>query len=447
MSRNTWLVALLVMAPSTCLAASPAGGGRLALRDALDLAVRHRPLLDGARFRTEEVRARRRGVAGGSLPQLDAQAVRVGVLSGAKGAGLQTAGVVSSQLVRDNAAGLNLSQRIYDSGEIRKRKSALVHQIESARADEVVSLQQVALQVVAAFVEVQKQESLLALARQVLEQRSPFVAQVGSWVGAGLRSGVDVKLAMVQETRTRSLVSIARTRRDQAWASLRRAMGSPPALPDRLVPIDLPPPAAPDDARPATSVLAPRPEVVAAREAESAAAFETAAVRATRHPQVVGFVSAGAVNTPEPGGDLEWAGGIAVKVPIDVSQVYHERERQARWRAQQARALRVESEEQVKLEVEQARAEHGNLLAQQQFAVDEIEAARAALRVADAQYLAGLGSFFDRLSAENALLEARTRFESAGFDLFVARVRLEVARGLSAAEAVEAASRRSSAGR
>jgi outer membrane protein len=436
--RSSIGLALLAAASVTtcCATTPPDGGGGLTLVDALDLAARHRPLLAGTRSRTEEIRARRREVAGARLPQLALQAVRVGGLSGAKGAGLQVAGIVSSQLVRDHAGGLNLSQRIYDSGEIRKRKRALAHEVESARADEVAKERQVGLEVAGAFVEVQKQEALLALAREVLEQRSAFIVHAENALAAGLRSEIDVKLARVQEARARSLVSAASARRDQAWAGLRRAMGSPPGLPDRLAPVAREEPAVSGVAPPAAHALASRPEVVAAREAETAAALEAASVRATRRPQVVGFLSAGAANTPRSGDDLEWAGGVAVKLPVDVSQVYHERERQARRRTEQARTRRQEAEELVKLEVEQAIAEHRNLQAQRQLANEEVESAQAALRVADAQYRAGLGSFFDRLSADNALLDARTRRDASAFDLFLARVRLDVARGRSVRQAV-----------
>lgn len=435
------LVLLLASAP-TPVASQPSSPSELTLSQAMALSEQYRPLLDGARSRVEEIDARRREVAGESLPNVDLQAVRVGGLSGAKGNGLQIAGVVSSQLVRDNAAGVNIRQRIFDSGEVSKRKRALGHQVAAARADGAVSLRQVNLEVVSSFIEVKKQESLLVLAQEVLDQRTAFIAQVQSALKAGLRSEVDVRLARVQQTRARSLVTTAATRRDQAWAMLRRAMGSPPLIPERLAPIGFTSPSqAAGDSSPPSS-LTKRPEVIAALEAESAASLETQAIRATRRPLVVGFLSAGMANTSESNQDLEWAGGLAVKLPLDVSRVFHERERQAQLRVAQAKARRAESESLAHLEVEQATSEVRNLQTQVHLAAEEVESARAALTVSDAQYRSGLGSFLDRLSAENVLLEARTRYDVSRFDLFGGCIRLEVARGSSVPDAVATASAR-----
>lgn len=436
LGRNLTIAAVMATAVA---ARAEAVGPALSILDAVSLAERNHPRVAGMLARVKGVEARRREVRGQALPQVDLQAVHVDGLSGAKGNGLGVRGIVSSQLIADNAAGVNLSQLIYDSGELRNRQRSLSHQADSTRTETEATRRQVGLETVRAFVEVLKQEALLSLYQDLLRDRQAFVAQTESFLRAGLRTGIDASLAKIQVARARGLISAATNRREQAESALQRALGetSPASALRTLAPVEYEPPAPPSLGTLLQNAQASRPVVVAARQAVQAARAEIRAVRATRHPQVVGFLSGGAANTSiSPDGDLEWAGGIAMKLPIDVSSVYGERIAQAEARLHETEARLHDVEQQVALEVQQAAADLLNLRQQQEIDREEIQQARSALKVSDSQYRAGLGTFLDRLQAENAVIEATSRLREREFDSLVTWTRLQVARGATVREAL-----------
>ncbi|MBI4868764.1 MAG: TolC family protein [Candidatus Wallbacteria bacterium] len=439
------LVTVLAAAPLPALAAPPT----LSLSEAVALAQRNHPRVAGMQARLEGVEARGREVRGESLPRVELQAVHVGGLSGAKGAGLGVQGIVSSQLVADDAVGVNVWQRLYDSGELRHRKRALAHQTGVARGEGEVVQREVGLEAVKAFVEVQAQQALLAVYLDLLSDREAFAAQAEGYLKAGLRTGIDASLARVQVARARGLLAAVTGRRDRARASLDRALGmagspdgqtgpgSSAAPPRELVPLRLALPALPALEPLARFARTSRPEMVAARRAVEAAQAEIKAVRATRNLQLVGFLSAGAADTARSrADDFEWAGGVALKLPLDVSSVYGERIGQARARLREAEARLRDAEEQVYLELRQARLEVENLRQQQEVDRQELEQAHLALKMSDEQYRAGLGSFLDRLQAENSVVEASSRLRQREFDSLASWVRLQVAGGATVPEAV-----------
>ncbi|MBI2944935.1 MAG: TolC family protein [Candidatus Wallbacteria bacterium] len=438
--RALAIVAMVAAAPMPTGAAAPP----LSILEAVALAELNHPRVAGMQARVKGVEARRREVEGATRPQVELQAVHVDGLSGAKGAGLGVQGIVSSQLVADNAAGVNISQRLYDSGELRSRDRALSYQAASARSETEAARRQVGLEATRAFVEMLKQDALLAIYRDLLRDRQAFAAQAESYLRAGLRTGIDASLAKIQVARARGLVSAAENRRSQAWSALRRALGETSlagsestSSPRELLPVRQAPRSLPSAASLLQAAQLARPEVVAAQEAVDAARAEVQAVRATRKPQVVGFLSGGAANTARsPDGDLEWAGGVAVKLPLDVSSVYGERIAQAQARLLEAEARLLDVRQQTTLEVNQALADMENLRQQQEVDLEELEQARAALKVSDSQYRAGLGTFLDRLQAENAVIEARGRLREREFDSVVAWTRLQVARGAAVREAL-----------
>lgn len=431
---------VLTAAATPALAAGPS----LSILEAVALAEQHHPRVAGMQARLKGVEARRREVRGEGLPRVELQAVHVDGLSGSKGAGLGVQGIVSSQLIADNAAGVNVWQRLYDSGEIRNRKRSLSFQTDAARTETEAIRRQIGLDAVRAFVEVLKQDALLSIYRDLLRDRQAFALQAESFLKAGLHTGIDASLAKVQVARARGLLSSTTNRREQARTALQRALGeSSPAgssgamASPSLLPVKYEPPVLPALDTLLQTARASRPEVIAARQAVESARAEISAVRATRNPQVVGFVSGGAANTSRsPDGDLEWAGGVAVKLPIDVSSVYGERITQAEERLNEARARLDDVEQQVALEVQQAGSDLENLRQQQEIDREEVQQARAALKVSDSQYRAGLGTFLDRLQAENAVVEASGRLREREFDSLVTWTRLQVARGATIQEAL-----------
>ncbi|MBI3891651.1 MAG: TolC family protein [Candidatus Wallbacteria bacterium] len=437
--RFVLITTLLVEATAPALAASPS----LTILEAVALAEQNHPRIAGMQARVTGVEARRREVRGDGLPRVELQAVHVEGLSGSKGAGLGVQGIVSSPLIADNAAGVNVWQRLYDSGEIRNRKRSLSYQADSARTETEATRRQVGLDAVRAFVEVLKQDALLSIYRDLLRDRQAFATQAESFLRAGLRTGIDASLAKIQVARARGLISGTTNRRDQARTALQRALGE--ASSDRggtaAASRALTPPRYEPPAIPALDTLLQtaqsRPEIVAARQSVEAARADIRAVRATRDPQVVGFLSGGAANTSRsPDGDLEWAGGVAVKLPIDVSSVYGERIAQGEAKLHEAEARLRDVEQQVALEVQQAGADLENLRQQQEVDREEIQQASSALKVSDSQYRAGLGTFLDRLQAENAVVEATGRLREREFDSLVTWTRLQVTRGATVQEAL-----------
>lgn len=408
----------------------------LSLRRAVNLAESRHPSLAAAAARIGAAERRRRELAGEQRPRLELQAVHVEGLSGAKGAGLGVQGIVSSQLLRDDAAGLNVWQRIYDSGEISHRKRSQGDLVKNAEALAESLRRQVGLTSAGAFLEVLKQRTLVDLYEKLVTARDLFVAQADAAHRAGLRPFVDLGLARVQQSRARSLLAGVRSREGQALASLERGIGTP--LRRALAPIEVTPASAASVDSLIARGLERRPELLAARKSLEAARHEEKAVAATRGPQVVGFLSGGAANTPLPGSDLEWAGGVALRVPIDSNSVFSERIAQARQRREEAAATLQDATEQVTEQIRVAAAEHNGLLEQYRMERQEVAQAEDVWKVAASQYGAGLGTFLERSQAEDALLEARARLDGRRFDLLLARLRLEVASGLAVLDAIEA---------
>jgi outer membrane protein len=164
----------------------------------------------------------------------------------------------------------------------------------------------------------------------------------------------------------------------------------------------------------ADSVLAAamrqRPELAAARDAESSAAVQARLASLGDRPSLAFVLSSGFKNGYVPDLDkleANVAAGVQLSVPIFNGHRTRYQEAEAQANVRSAAAHTAGIERQVSAEVEQALAGVQSSVEKIENSLIQVRRAEAALAMADAQYRAGVATNLDMLDAQTALSQAK----------------------------------------
>jgi len=407
-------------------AASAQTPARLTLAEAEQMALRN-PKVRSAALTAEAARAATGEVRAALYPQVAASFTSVGADHDST---LAAGTVQTSSLYSRVASGMTLNQLITDFGRTadlaasaQLRAAAQQHSAASTRAMVVEAVDRAYYQALGA-------QSVLQIARAVLENRRLTLRQVRALAESSLKSTLDVSFAEVAVSEAELALVRAENGVKAGQARLAAALGRSQTEHFELTDEPLPPALEPDPETLVAQALRQRPDL-AAMESNSAAAHRFAeAEAALSRPSisVVGVAGGLPATDPHLRGNYS-AAGVNVSIPVLNGKLYAARRREAELRSQAAdqdvEELEVEVAEQVRL---------AWLDADTAFRALEVTArlvaqAEQSLRLAQIRYDNGLGSIVELNQAQVSQVAAEIAAASARYEYLGKRAALEFAAG------------------
>ena len=423
MTRMAFPAALL--ASAAVLAATPAHADTL--RDALALAYEANPTLLAARAQqraTDESVPIERSAG---LPSVTATGGYTEFVEGAAGTGPD----------RVLSAGVDLGVPLYSGGAVRNSVRAATNRIEAGRADLRGTESAIFTRVVAAYLDVLRNEAIVALSANQVEVLSVNLQATTDRFEIGDLTRTDIAQSQSRLALAEGDLQSARSNLIGARENYIALVGKAPT--DLQPPPPLPPiPASANDA--VAVALDSNPDLIAARERAEASEFDIAVAGSSRLPRVSAFagydytnalnslrLQNGTVGPVQTGRDAQV--GLSLRVPIFQGGLPAALERQAQ--AVSAAALEnvIAAERDV---IAQTRASYASWQAANAIidsAQSAVSAATLSLEGVRAENSIGNRTILDVLNAEQELLSARVQLVSARRNAYVAGFNLLAAMG------------------
>jgi outer membrane protein len=383
---------------------------KLTLAQAEDLAIHNHPRIGSATLHAQAARSIITEARSPSFPTLLGNFTSVGAEHGST---LAAGTIQTSSLYSRVAAGIGLSQLITDFG----RTGNLVQsaKLRAASSDQEVANTRavVHLEVDQAYYEALAANSVLTVARAVLENRRLTLRQVQALAQSSLKSTLDVSFAEVAVSDAELALVRAENDEQASQARLSAALGQeePRAfdLADEPLPAALPP----DAKALLADAIQRRPDLAALRLSRDAAQRFAQAEKALSRPTVSAIAVAGALPATDPRLRESYsAAGVNVSVPILNGHLYSARRSEA-----EARALAAEKDVQdltvqVSEQVRMAWLEANTAFRRLDVTARLVAQVQQALRLARTRYDIGLGSIVELNQAQ--LAEVSAQFAAAG---------------------------------
>ncbi|TCD06968.1 hypothetical protein EYB45_02985 [Erythrobacteraceae bacterium CFH 75059] len=345
-------------------------------------------------------------------------------------------------------AGISLAVPLYRGGAVRNAVRAAEQRVEAGRADLRGAESALFTQVVAAYMNVLRDEAVVGLAQNQVQVLDINLQATRDRFTIGILTRTDV-------AQSEARLALARGELQSAQANLIASRENYIALVG-AAPVDLQPPP-PLGGLPATAAeavaaaLDANPDLVAARDRAEASALDIRVAGAARLPQVslvTGYTyqnflgtlgGAGGVAVPQASDGLQ--AGVNLSLPLFQGGRPAAQERQAQARASVALEQIVEAERNVIAQARSAFASYTAALGIIRSSEAAVSAAALSLEGVRAENTVGNRTILDILDAERELLNARVQLVQAqrnayvaGFSLLAAMGRAE-ARDLGLAEA------------
>lgn len=315
-------------------------------------------------------------------------------------------------------------QLLYDGGEVTGEAERQAR-IGNQRYFELRDAEDQLLQDLArAWIDVQRQRTLIGIARRSLDDLERLTALVRSRVEAGLSRGVDLEQALARGASAQLSLGADEANLREATARFERAalLAAPPVLPDidaeeRLLPPDL--------RRMITVALAYSPALRAAAEATATIDAELRIRRSAFHPKTAvelrHDLDARSALLPN-------AASSSVLVTVNFNLFAgggdQLRARDTATRLEAARLAQQDRRAAIEQSVRVAWSDWERQLATIRSAERYADALERARGLYQMQYEIGQRSLLDLLNAENELAQSRRLRAGAAHDLVLARVRL-----------------------
>lgn len=416
---------------SSTAMAQGSGSQRLSLDEAVRMALANHPALLRAEADVAAAEAEVKQVRANYFPQLTLSAIGKVGLSGATSA-LGLPGFPASPFYRNTAYSANWYQTIFDFGRTKHLVASRQALSESAHLRKKAEEDRIVLAVRRAYFNVLEAQQLQRVAEETVEERRLTVEQVRAYYTAGLRSQLDVSLAETNLAEAQGNLIQARSTVATTFAALRAAMGVDGAQAYELET----PPTELLSLQPLEDLVQGgfdnRPDLQALDLKIRALGEEVSFAGAQRLPEVRGFAADGQGRfngtTVKPI-QRHGLGALGLIFPFFTGGRLEAIRDEANAQLQGASALRIELQQQIRLEVTQAYYQLLDLAERIEVASLQQRTAREALSLAKARYQVGLSSFLDVLTAEVAATKADTNYLRVQFDYQRARAGLEFATG------------------
>ncbi|MBI3603956.1 MAG: TolC family protein [Nitrospirae bacterium] len=414
-------------ADGTPTGAAPAVPPKLSWEEAVKNGVAQHPLIQAAQRGVLETEAVTKQIAAVNYPQVS------GILANSLGntrvlSNLGVSGSLPKPTNYMTDPGARVDFLITDFGRTAHKVLASKSLTASAEQQVLTSKALVILNVEQAYLACLKQQTLVAITREVLAERRLIRDQAESMYRHQLRSKLDLDLVSVEVSKAELDFIKAQNDLTAAFAALNAAMGRQGAVPYVL-----------DDVQPSLSSAPPlaplfkealdrRPELLGSKDRGQAAEEALKAAQALNYGSITAIGAAGygwwarqevisaKGNPNNPGAQLGWWGaGFSSTTPLFTGFRIEAEIEQAQALTGEARATTKTIANDVVLQV--ARAYLSRLTAEQQMKVaqDRVAQAREALTLARERYKASLASILDVTTATADLLAAQTGLAEAQY--------------------------------
>jgi len=415
------------VAPPPRLEARPT----LTLEEALRRARTH-PRVAQSAAAEAQAGARSREAFAGFLPSGQANASYARATSNSAASPSASGGVglargTTNQTFPFYAADLNLIVPIWDFGRTLGAVRSTRESEAAAREDLAAARHDVDTDVRAAYFGVLAAEELVQVADDTIAQMQKHLDFAQASLEVGRRTRFDVTRAQVDLTTAR----IQKIQADNGVATTRATLAAAMGEPVGDAGLAAPPPDDGPDPVPADAArraLERRPELAALAGRVSAADEAVGAAKSAWFPVLAG------------NGQLGWRGedfplvrnwqvGVTLSWPFLDGGADLARVQENRAALQGAQAAREAQVLQIRAEVEQAALAVIEAHARRDASAVLVVQARENLELAEGRYQAGVGTIIELADAQAALSNARAQGVRAGYDLAVARARLQPATG------------------
>lgn len=407
----------LTLAIAPCLAQAQAPP-RLTLEQAQQMAVRSHPSLGAARSAAAAASEIVTETRSAYFP------VAFGSLTG--GAALPNsriaAGALNNPVIYNRYSdGLTVGQLITDFG--RTQNLVASARLRGQAAEERVALtrEDVILRVTRSYFGVLRQQAVLKVAQDTVNQRQLMLDQVTTLANSKLKSTIDVSFASVNLSDAKLLLAQAEGDLQAAWATLADALGSQDQQTFELSDAPLPAQPAADVNLLISQALKEEPGIAAQRLNASAAQRFARAERDLWMPTVSSIAAGGF--TPlhvKALADRYGAVGMNVNIPIFNGRLFSARRAEAEDRAKTESQTLTAMQNRVARDVRIAWL-NANTAFQRIALTDELQAqAKLALELADTRYRLGLGSIVELSQAQLNLTQALIQQAGAKYEYQIA---------------------------
>jgi len=378
---------------------------KLSLEQAVETALKQNPAIKEAEQELEAAEARVKQARANYFPQLGSSGLAKIGLSGALN-GLQPVGLANSPLYRNLAEGVNVYHPGFDFGrtkyavnEEQHRRAVFVANLDAARA-------LVTLDTNRAFYNLLQARRLREVSQQILRNRESNVRQAQAFYEGKLRSRVDLELARFSLSEAQLRVLEAENTVRIRQAELGRAMGASQEADYDLEELTQPLPETERLADLIEEADQKRPELLALRAGQEAAAESVRLARSHRKPMLSFFFSGGYARFTNVVASQLLALGTGLAIPLltwgKLEGQIEEAEARKRALDNQYEALKLR----VELETRTAFLRLQNALRSIETLKARAVFAREASRLARARYQERLGSIVELTQAEANLAEA-----------------------------------------
>ncbi|MBF0495205.1 MAG: TolC family protein [Deltaproteobacteria bacterium] len=322
-----------------------------------------------------------------------------------------------------------LKQNIYDFGKTAGAVEAAGWNQAAAGHTLVITRQDIAFRVKAAYYLLLAAEKQVAAAGETVVAREAVFRQAQEYFNQGVKAKVDVARAEANLYAAETVLIRAKNNLKLAQVELANAMGMP-ALEDRpLIEPAHTSIAVPEQSRVQQEALANRAELKRFQALTNSAAATLKTARSGYLPTISGTASVGYADKDfPPGGDV-WAVGLNMTVPLfsGFSTVEQEKEAAASLRA--VSAQQNNQVLQITKEVESAWLGVKEATARIASTDKELTAARENQMLAMGRYQEGVGHIIEATDAQSQALEAETAHIQAVYDYYITLARLDRAVG------------------
>jgi NodT family efflux transporter outer membrane factor (OMF) lipoprotein len=361
-----------------------------------------------------EARAQSRAESGGGLPEISGDASAVNSRTQIQFPNPQTGRLGQQEIGTNSARGdVTVRWELDLFGRYASRRAAAAARLNASESDAQGARLALIADLVDAYVELRGTQRRLAIAQRLVAAKGDAVRLTRGRSRAGFASTGD--LARADDALAVSDASLPplRAQEDRLVFAIATLVGRLPRDLERLRGSAQPLPvtgATPDPGIPA-DLLRRRPDVAAAEQRYAAAVADVGVARADLYPTLSLSGTIGLLSQSTSGGlgrpDLTWSYGPALSLPIFD---FGARRAQVDVRRAQAERARLDYEEAVLLAVrdlETALSDHREQRARVVRAQARLTAAERGGVASRDLYRAGITSFLDVLTAEDAVLAAR----------------------------------------
>lgn len=378
---------------------------KLTVADAEQMALKNNPQISIAKLLALAQRQVTREVRSNAMPTATLNVTAVDSHEGSR----ITAGGLNNPVIYERAAaGVNLSQLIYDFGRMHNLVASAKYREEAEVASQQATTADITFAVDRAFYNALDAQSTLDVAKETVSARQATADQIQALTNAKLKSQLDLSFANVNLAQAKLLLLDAENRQAASFANLNNLLGFEKQQPYLLVDELATPPAPATNAEDLTAAaFQSRPDLIALNDRYQAAERFRRAEHDLNRPTISALAAFG--DTPVRADQLTpWYGaaGVNLSLPVFNGFLYSARAKQADFEAkaaqEQVRDLRDRIARDVQTTWLQSTTSYQRMAVAQQL----VQQANLALDLAQTRYKLGLSSIVELSQAQLAQTQA-----------------------------------------